>query len=236
MDCRKVPETVLTKKYGELLRLLTRANLNPLKDLIPIAPAVHFSMGGVAINNRTETSVPGLLACGEAAGGLHGANRLAGNALPETFIFGMTAGRHAVNLLKTNVRPAPTRFDLAPFRPGNLSLAELRRDLRKITWNYLSIIRTRNSGKTAQAEIDRIADSLVDADCRSIQDLVSFYELNSMIATARLITQGSLAREESRGSHFRADHPKTDEESFKGSFFYRKEEGRLKMVFRPVGD
>ena len=234
MDCRKIPETVLTTKYGELLRLLAKANLNPLKDLIPISPAVHFSMGGVAIDNRTQSSVPGLLACGEAVGGLHGANRLAGNALPETFVFGMTAGRQAVDLLKTSARPAPGRFDLARFRPGNLSLAELRKDLRKITWNCLSIIRARESGQQALVEIDRIADSLEDVGLESIHDLVSFYELNSMITTARLIVHGSLARKESRGSHFRSDYPKTDDENFKGSFIYRKEDGRLKMTFRPV--
>ncbi len=234
MDCRKIPETVLTTKYGELLRLLAKANLSLLKDLIPISPAVHFSMGGVAIDNRTQSSVPGLLACGEAVGGLHGANRLAGNALPETFVFGMTAGRQAVDLLKTRARPAPGRFDLAPFRSGNLSLAELRKDLRKITWNCLSIIRARESGQQALVEIDRIADSLEDVGLGNIHDLVSFYELNSMITTARLIVHGSLARKESRGSHFRSDYPKTDDENFKGSFIYRKEDGRLKMSFRPV--
>ena len=232
MDCRRLPEQILTEKYAEILRLLAKAKLDPLKDLIPISPAVHFSMGGVAINSSTETSVPGLLACGEAVGGLHGANRLAGNALPETFVFGMIAGQHAADTFKRGAYPETTAFDVQPFGPGNLSLVELRRELRKTTWNYLSIIKTRESGQKALQAIDRIALSLEDVSLETIYDLVSFYELKSMTTTARLIVQGSLARKESRGSHFRSDYPETDDENFKGSFFYKNKKGRLKLEFR----
>jgi succinate dehydrogenase/fumarate reductase flavoprotein subunit len=234
MDCREIPEAALTSKYAELLRLLAKANLNPLKDLIPISPAVHFSMGGVAINNDTETSVPGLLACGEAVGGLHGANRLAGNALPETFVFGMVAGQHAADLLKTRTQPELTPFGIEPFRQGKLPITELRKNLRKTTWNYLSIIKTHESGRKALAKIDSISAAIEDASVETVYDLVSFYELKSMVTTARLIVAGSLARKESRGSHFRSDYPKTDDENFKGSFFYGKKDDRLKMTFHPV--
>lgn len=234
MDCRHLAKEILTTKYAELFRLLAKAKLNPLKDLIPISPSVHFSMGGVVINSNTQTSVPGLLACGEAVGGLHGANRLAGNALPETFVFGMIAGHHAADAFKRGAYPQTTAFEIQPFRRGNLSLAELRRDLRKTTWNHLSIIRTRESAQKAVQEIDRIAFYIDDVGLETIYDLVSFYELKSMLTTARLIVQGSLARKESRGSHFRSDYPETDDENFKGNFFYKKEKGQSKLEFRPA--
>lgn len=232
MDCRHLPEEILTTKYAEILRLLAKANLNPLKDLIPISPAVHFSMGGVVIDSRTQTSVPGLLACGEAVGGLHGANRLAGNALPETFVFGMIAGQHAAEAFKKGAYPETNAFDVRPFGKGNLSLPELQKDLRKTTWNYLSIIKTRESGQKALQAIDRLALSIEDVGVETVYDLASFYELKSMLTTARLIVQGSLARKESRGSHFRSDYPQIDDENFKGSFFYKNEKGRLTLEFR----
>lgn len=236
MDCRQIPEAALTAKYGELLRLLAKANLDPRKDLIPISPAVHFSMGGVAVDPRTETGVPGLLACGEAVGGLHGANRLAGNALPETFIFGMTAGRRAAQLVAAErARPAADRFVPEPFRTGSRKLAGLRSELRRITWEGLSIIRSQTSGQQAMAGIDHIADSLADAALENIHDLRLYYELKSMITTARLIVHGCLARKESRGSHYRSDYPGGDDKNFKGSFFYHNQNGRLKMTFQAAG-
>ena len=127
-----------------------------------------------------------------------------------------------------------TLLGIEPFRQGKLPITELRKKLRKTTWNYLSIIRTHASGQKASAQIDSISTAVADASVETVYDLVSFYELKSMLTTARLIVAGSLARKESRGSHFRSDYPKTDDENFKGSFFYGKKDDRLKMMFRPV--
>ena len=234
MDCRHLPRDAIKTKYAELLRLLNRAGIDPLKQLIPISPATHFFMGGVVINEKCETNVPGLLACGESVGGLHGANRLAGNALTETVVFGTIAGGQAKTLLNTKLTPEPPAVDIEPYRRGTVSLSELRQNLRETTWKYLSIARSRQSTENAGEQIDRVSDSLEDAGIETVYDLVSFYELKSMITTARLLVQGSLERRESRGSHFRTDYPDTDDEKFKGNFFYRNEKGQLTVEFHPV--
>ncbi|MEW6671634.1 MAG: FAD-dependent oxidoreductase [Thermodesulfobacteriota bacterium] len=234
VDCRHLPKNVLAQKYAEFLRLLARVRIDPSRDLIPISPTTHFFMGGIAVNRRCETTVPGLLACGEAVGGLHGANRLAGNALSETYVFGMIAGNQAALLAKAAGVPEHQGFTPEPFRRGELSVAELRRALALATWKCISIIRDQRSIDKAVREIDDISASLDRARIESVYDLVSFYELKSMLATARLIALGAGRRKESRGAHYRSDYPHTDNSSYRGNFYLRNINGRLDVRFRPV--
>lgn len=234
MDCRHLSRNVLTSKYGELLRLLSKVQLDPSRDLIPISPTTHFFMGGIAVNKLCETTLPGLLACGESVGGLHGANRLAGNALSETYVFGMIAGNHAAHLSKAADVMENKGFDIEPFRQGPLSIGELRRDLRRLTWKCISIIRDRRSTDEAMMEIDSITASLKNVGIESVYDLVYFYELNSMITTARLIALGANQRKESRGAHYRFDFPHTNDDSYRGNFYFQNFNGRLDLKFRPV--
>jgi succinate dehydrogenase/fumarate reductase flavoprotein subunit len=234
MDCRDLPKSVLTGKFPELLRLLSKANLDPSEDLLPISPATHFFMGGVAVNSDGESSIPGLLACGEAVGGLHGANRLGGNALSEAFVFGMIAGSRAAKRTRAKNIPGTDIGDIEPYRSGDVKLSELKQALRETTWKHLSIIRNRQFTEQAQEEIDRIEASLGNAEIRSVYDLVDFYEIKSMITTTRLIACGGIARKESRGAHFRSDFPKTDDDGFKGSFYFKKDHGKLTVEYHPL--
>jgi succinate dehydrogenase/fumarate reductase flavoprotein subunit len=234
MDCRKIDSGVLRKKYTELLRLLGRVGIDPLTDLIPISPAVHFFMGGVVIDSNGETNIPGLLACGESVGGLHGANRLGGNALTETCVFGTIAGRRAADFVNRRSKPDLPVFDPMPFRDGRDSTTELKRMLRKTTWKYLSIVRSRRFCMSATDEIERLSKSLESTRIRSARDLVSHYELKNMLATVRLIVHGARVRRESRGAHFRSDHPDTDDLRYRGSFFYRNQNGEPELDFRPL--
>ncbi|RJQ48649.1 MAG: FAD-dependent oxidoreductase [Desulfobacteraceae bacterium] len=234
MDCRHLSRDVLTRKYPELLRLLSKVNLDPSRDLLPISPATHFFMGGVAIDPACQTSVPGLLACGEAAGGLHGANRLGGNALSEAFVFGTIAGRRAA-AIGGGRRKAPQVDigEIEPYRDGDVSLPEMKGKLRETTWKYLSIIRDQRSGEKAIEEISAIERSSAHAGIASVHELVSFYELKNMALTARLIALGSIARRESRGAHFRSDHP-VSKDSYRGNFFLRQVDGKLRSDFVPI--
>ena len=234
MDCRDLPKAVLTGKFSELLRLLSKADIDPKKDLIPISPATHFFMGGIAVNADGESSIPGLLACGEAVGGLHGANRLGGNALSEAFVFGTIAGSRAAKMLRSGITPGVDIGEIEPYRNGDVKLSELKQRLRETTWKHLSIIRNRQYSEQAQNEIDRIEASLEYAEIRSIYDLVAFYEIKSMVSTTRLIACGGIARKESRGAHFRSDFPQTDDNGFKGSFYFKKDHGNLIVEYRPL--
>jgi succinate dehydrogenase/fumarate reductase flavoprotein subunit len=172
LDCRQIDPSKLAIRYAELLRLLRKVDIDPLKDLIAISPATHFFMGGIHINAETETTVKGLLACGECVGGLHGANRLGNNALSEAFVFGALAGRQAAKLSKIKSKPEARAFNIMPFQKGSICLYELKRTLREINWKYLSILRNQQYGQVASNEIDRISEALRQAKIELMRDLV----------------------------------------------------------------
>jgi succinate dehydrogenase/fumarate reductase flavoprotein subunit len=232
MDCRHLPKEILTSKFAELLRLLSKADIDPLKDLIPISPATHFFMGGIAVDDQCRTSLPGLLACGEAVGGLHGANRLGGNALSEAFVFGVVAGRRAAEGRGKKAAAEVDVEESIPFRKGDIAISELKQMLRETAWRYLSIIRDQDSAQKAHAELNRIEASLDTVNVQSVYDLVDLYELKGMITTARLIAHCSIERKESRGAHFRSDFPDTDDKTYKGSFYIRNDNGKMTSAFR----
>jgi len=232
MDCRHLPKEMLTAKFAELLRLLSKADIDPLKDLIPISPATHFFMGGIAVDTQCRSSIPGLLACGEAVGGLHGANRLGGNALSEAFVFGAVAGRQAAEGFRKEAVSEVEIGELMPFQKGDIAVSELKRMLRQTAWTHLSIIRNQDSVQKANAELNRIEASLDRANIRSVYDLVDFYELKGMITTGRMIAHCSIERKESRGAHFRFDFPDTDDTGYKGSFYIRNDNGKMTSTFR----
>jgi succinate dehydrogenase/fumarate reductase flavoprotein subunit len=233
MDCRQIDPNKLATRYTELLRLLRKVGIDPLKELIPISPATHFFMGGIHINEETETTVKGLLACGESVGGLHGANRLGGNALSEALVFGALAGRQAAKLLKKKSEPEMPACDLMPFQNGSLSISELKQALRRISWKYLSIVRNQKYGKTALSEINQISDALKKVKIGCVRDLIDYYELKGMVTTSHLILKGAMVRKESRGAHFRSDFRNLDDATYKGSFFYQKLKGDMKIQFHP---
>ncbi len=225
MDCCHIDPHVLEKRYGELMRLLKKAGLDLAKNPAPISPAAHFFMGGVAINENCETDLPGLLACGESVGGLHGANRLGGNALTETIVFGMIAGNQAkAHVTEGKTLPNLPAVEIEPFRKGDITVSELKKHVGRFTWENLSIIRSDATCHKALAEIASVSGELNHVRIASVSDIVSFYELKSMVSTAELIARGALVRKESRGAHFRSDFPDTENEAFKGSLFYRKRE------------
>ena len=105
------------------------------------------------INERGETQVPGLLACGEAVGGLHGANRLGGNALTETFVFGTIAGKQAEHVIESKEYPEIRAVEIEPFRDGDIAVSELIAAIRKATWDDLSIVRSEATCFSALNEI-----------------------------------------------------------------------------------
>jgi succinate dehydrogenase/fumarate reductase flavoprotein subunit len=237
MDCRSIPEDILETGYAELCKTLRRKGIDPAQHLIHVSPTTHFFMGGLVINSKGETTLPGLLACGESVGGLHGANRLAGDALSETVIFGIVAGRsamEAVKAVKAQFIPPFSCLEIESFRKGSISLTELRATLRECMWKYSSIVRNQDSLERARKEINEISNHIEDAEINDVKELVSFYELKHMIRTSGLIIEGAFSRRESRGAHYRKDYPDSDAKNFKGSYFLKSVNGKLDIQFRSL--
>lgn len=187
-------------------------------------PSQHFMMGGVRIDENCRTSVGNLLCCGEVSGGVHGANRLAGNALTELFVFGRRAGRTAAEIARTAsaaavpdglIRSSVKEWQAYLDSPEGLEPGRMRQKLQKIMWDNVGIVRNGEDIEKGLEALRRLQTKVngVRTKCRSRhwnRQWLEALELQHMIRTAELIAVSALERKESRGSHFRKDYPSTD--------------------------
>ena len=164
---------------------------------VPVHPAAHYAMGGVRTDTDGRTSVPRLFAAGEAAcSGVHGANRLASNSLLEGLVFGARAGAVMRDMASGKIREGSA--------PGEEVYPEASETaIRSLAWEYCGISRDGNGLSTALRALQAMKPVRVDRPARE------HYELRNIYAVAMLIARCALAREESRGGHYRTDHPET---------------------------
>lgn len=185
-----------------------------------VAPMAHHLMGGLSIDVNGAASLPGLFAAGEVTGGLHGANRMGGNALTETLVFGARAGKAAAAWATQN---KASENDLIrspiPFPAGGNNSAQpgpLMDQLRKIMWENGGIIRNKNGLQNAVVQIGAIqrtaAELSLEKDAKTVGKIL---ELRSAAGVAGLMLQSALMREESRGAHFREDCPDQDDDRWR---------------------
>ena len=182
------------------------AGIDPTRDLIPVAPAAHYHMGGVATDANGRTSLDGLWAAGEVAStGAHGANRLASNSLLEAVVY---AARIAEDIGQLP-SPKSVRFVEAPLgaTPAVTSDPAREQALRRLMSSHVGVIRDREGMRRALAEIAGIE-----------RKWSRIPQLRNMATAALLITAGALQREESRGGHYRSDYPNADPAQAKRTF------------------
>jgi L-aspartate oxidase len=211
LDVRHLPAGRFDSRFPNIASLCRDFDIDPARALIPVRPAAHYMIGGVAVDADGRSSVEGLLACGEAAcSGVHGANRLASNSLLEGLVFGRRAGLLAANLARA-VRGAPTpkpiRNFVEPSPRTDLDLADVRNSLRALMWRNGGIDRTG----------DRLGETLeiIDFWGRYVMDKVLEdrlgWETQNMLTVARAVVRSAQLRTESRGVHFRSDFPRQDD-------------------------
>lgn len=225
-------------------RPLLMGSLRAGEKPIRISPMGHFSMGGVAIDAMGRTDVAGLFAAGEVAGGLHGANRLGGNALGEILVFGRRAGWAAAEWAKSQQGPSvegiwaqqPIEIDFTRSVPGaSLRPRMIRAILAGILWQEGGIFRNGKGLKWALRTLSQMKrEDLPRAQPSTPKELLEKMELENAFLVAEMILRGALMREESRGAHFRADFPQADDARWMGSIFIRKSEEGMQLEFRPV--
>ncbi|HJW87964.1 MAG TPA: FAD-binding protein, partial [Dehalococcoidia bacterium] len=224
-------ERILERLPGIRELAINFAGVDPIEEPIPVEPAQHYTMGGIDCNIWGESPLPGLLACGECACvSVHGANRLGGNSLLETVVFGQRAGRRAAELAEAVASPPeePLKKALENARTGIEELkrgngkedpASIREEMRRAMWEGVGIFREKEGLGRPVARLQEIrerARRLRPAHRGKFfnQDLLRCWELPGQLLVAEAIARGALQREESRGSHFRLDFPRREDARF----------------------
>lgn len=236
LDVRHFPIGRFAARFPNIAKLCLDFDIDPETSLIPVRPAAHYMIGGVAVDANGKSSVDGLYACGEAAStGIHGANRLASNSLLEGLVFGRRVGRLAAETARSlgnDVRPQLLQSMTEQSPRTELDLADVRNSLRALSWRNLGI--DRND--------DRLRETIeiIEFWARYVLDKVLWdrngWETQNMLTIARCIAEAARRREESRGVHFRSDHPDSDDRLFLGHVTLRRSQSGIVSSFEPLNN
>jgi succinate dehydrogenase / fumarate reductase flavoprotein subunit len=219
---RRPPDFIKRKLPSMYHQFKELAGVDITAEPMEVGPTLHYCMGGIRVDPDTQQSaVPGLFACGECAGGMHGANRLGGNSLSDLLVFGHLAGVGACEY----VRKHPKRPSVAPEhisaavrrateplnRADGMNPYVVTEHLQKVMDRYVNIVRERAELETALVELDRIKREITGVKAPGASQYnPGWHEaiaLNSLVLTAEAVARAGLLREESRGAHTRVDFP-----------------------------
>ncbi len=216
LDLTELDPAHVQRRFPRIYQVCQQYNLDITADLVPVRPAAHYAMGGVLTDLWGRTNIPGLYAAGEVAcTGVHGANRLASNSLLEGLVYGARVGQamREEKPRRRRSRAAPPPQSAAPAanstEPASATrereLAKLTADIQAVMWNKVGIVRTGKELQEACRHIDQVTPPPLAAPNRQAYELVNLRDV------ARIIAECALAREESRGSHYRKDFPMRDD-------------------------
>jgi len=254
LDIRHLGEKLIDRKIPFVRELcLKYVGIDPVKEMIPVRPVVHYMMGGIHTDIHGATPVRGLYAAGEAACvSINGANRLGSNSLTEILVFGARAGRAAAafaaeqagasSSLAAQAGDEQRRLEEGFLRKngGSERIAMLRAEMHQIMEESAGIYRTETALKEATGKLKRLQErfqdlSLDDHSHTFNTELTAALELSYMLDVAQTILHSALERRESRGSHQRTDYPQRDDERFlTHSLAYRAEDDSPRIEYRPV--
>jgi succinate dehydrogenase/fumarate reductase flavoprotein subunit len=236
---KDLPTDYLSSANWKYLDRIFRTKERPLR----VAPLAHFMMGGICITPGCDTGIPGVFAAGEVVGGLHGANRLGGNALTECVVFGARAGSAAASWAgKTKAPVDASRLvrleswipDFAANPRSNSRTRALKQTLRQILWEYGGIFRERAGLTEGLRRLGDLQEEVLAFHPGSSPLEVSrVLDLRQGLLTARVILEAALRREESRGAHSRTDFPNQDEKRTGAQIASLSAENRLEWSFLP---
>ncbi len=257
LDLTHLPKEQIDAKLPDITEFArTYLGVEPYTEMIPVFPTAHYAMGGIPTNIKGEalsdndTVVPGLYAAGEVACvSVHGANRLGTNSLLDINVFGRRAGIYAAEYAKT------VEYDELPENPetyvvnqiemlrdagGSERVAAIRAELQATMDINAQVYRDEGSLKQALSDIEGLKAryvniSVQDKGRRYNTDLLEAIELGFLLDLAEVLVVSALARNESRGGHYREDYPNRDDVNFmRHTMAYRQEDGNIRLDYKPV--
>jgi L-aspartate oxidase len=211
LDARSALGARFPQAFPTVFRFCMEAGIDPRLQNIPVAPAAHYHMGGIAVDEWGRTSLENLWACGEtSATGVHGANRLASNSLLEALVYGSRVAADVANRQPSKASEGPAAMrPHAPLSSRNpeRTTAQATDDLRNLMYANVGLVRTEAGLRKALTRIVELEAIAGHSDA-----------LRNLLVVGRLIAEAALARRESRGSHYRSDYPQSDAALAKRSF------------------
>ena len=245
IDVSHLGAAVVERSFRGMVKRCRDFGYDLARRPVEVGPTTHFMMGGVAIDSACRTDLEGLFAAGEDTGGVHGANRLGGNGVAESTVFGGIAGDVMADWVAGQPRRTPSpaavsaaaRGIAAPLgRSAGESVYELQFRLRELMWERVGLIRSGAGLGSALAEIEEVAQRAEAAAVRGGRAFnlawQDWLNLRNQAAAARLIAQSALERMESRGSHYRSDCPAGSADLY--NVFTRRADGVARAWREPV--
>ena len=221
LDVSHLDPQLIEEKLETMLEQFLDVGVDIRKEPMEVAPTAHHHMGGLRINPDGSSNIENLFGAGEVCGGVHGANRLGGNALADTQVFGKIAGQSAASAT-----------DIAEFRynneaveeeekrikslikKGTISPMKMKEEIQQLMWEKVSIVRNEQNLKSALERLIEMKDELKDLDVddrtQFNTSLITALEVINMVEICILIVKSAILRRESRGAHFREDFPETN--------------------------
>jgi succinate dehydrogenase / fumarate reductase flavoprotein subunit len=221
------------------------ADIDITREPMEVGPTTHYIMGGVRVQPETQMSdIPGLFAAGECAAGLHGANRLGGNSLSDLLVFGKRAGEAAATFAKSNESAAlnMTQIEatataaIGSFGRKGESPYQVQEDLQRMMQDLVGIVRRADEMKRALEQLHHLAERARTVGVVGNREYNNGWhtalDLPNLLTVSELITRAALAREESRGAHFRDDFPLKDEARGRCNIVMRSSDSGEPQVIR----
>lgn len=210
LNATVIDKEVLAKRFPTISKICMKNGIDISKDLIPVFPVAHYSMGGVKTNIDGKTSIKGLYAIGETAStGLHGANRLASNSLLECLVIAHQLASYIKNseTFIPDSKEYPFENIISKYSKelgfAQYDAQKLTKELKNIMWENVSILRNEDGLLKAKSDIDALDGKFLrDKKCLNIEE----YSFRNLLLNAKLVVEAALARKESRGAHYRTDY------------------------------
>jgi succinate dehydrogenase / fumarate reductase flavoprotein subunit len=257
LDLTHLGKEVLDRKLPDITEFVrTYLGLEPLNELVPVQPTAHYAMGGIptdtngrVVVDEKNTPLPGFYAAGEVACvSVHGANRLGTNSLVDILVFGRRGGRHAAKFIEENnwvplspkaEEPAKALVSGLKNSRGKERAADIRDALQDEMMDKASVFREAKGLTAMREKLRELREryrqvKTEDPSARYNTELLEVIELGGLLDLAEVLVESALAREESRGAHFREDFPKRDDPNWlKHTLAYKGEKG-IEFKYKPV--